>query len=98
MPKEKTLEFSKIILAVVALATIAVCVVSFILMWKLQDLSALSYIITGIFAELASATGFYYWKARAENIIKLRAAFGEQLNITEDFMEIPTKQEGGAKG
>lgn len=98
MPKEKTLEFSKIILAVVALATIAVCVVSFILMWKLQDLSPLSYIITGIFAELASATGFYYWKARAENIIKLRAAFGEQLNITEDFTEIPTKQEGGAKG
>lgn len=98
MPKEKTLEFSKIILAVVALATIAVCVVSFILMWKLQDLSALSYIITGIFAELASATGFYYWKARAENIIKLRAAFGEQLNIAEDFTEIPTKQEGGAKG
>lgn len=98
MPKEKTLEFSKIILAVVALATIAVSVVSFILMWKLQDLSALSYIITGIFAELASATGFYYWKARAENIIKLRAAFGEQLNITEDFTEIPTKQEGGAKG
>ena len=98
MPKEKTLEFSKIILAVVALATIAVCVVSFILMWKLQDLSPLSDIITGIFAELASATGFYYWKARAENIIKLRAAFGEQLNITEDFTEIPTKQEGGAKG
>ena len=98
MPKEKTLEFSKIILAVVALATIAVCVVSFILMWQLQDLSALSYIITGIFAELASATGFYYWKARAENIIKLRAAFGEQLNITEDFTEIPMKQEGGAKG
>ena len=99
MPKEKTLEFSKIILAVVALTTIAVCVVSFILMWKLQDLSALSYIITGIFAELASATGFYYWKARAENIIKLRAAFGEQLNITEYFTEIPEgKKEGGAMG
>jgi len=97
--QKKALEFSKIILVVVALATIAIVVASFVLMWRTMDLSPLSYIITGIFAELASATGFYYWKARAENIIKLRAAFGEQLTISEDFTEIPEgKKEGGAMG
>ena len=34
-------------------------------------LSPLAYIIPGIFAELSAATGFYYWKAKAENMIKL---------------------------
>ena len=86
MHKGKTLEFSKIILVVVALATIAIVVASFVLMWRTMDLSPLSYIITGIFAELASATGFYYWKAKNENMVKL----------TKD--DADTDQEGGAMG
>jgi hypothetical protein len=97
MQQKKKVEFSKIILAVVALATIAICVVSFVLMFKTMDLSPLSYIITGIFAELASATGFYYWKARAENIVKLRILLGDNtMNTTDDFTELPDG--GGAKG
>lgn len=82
----KKIEFSKVILVVVALATIAIVVASFVLMWRTMDLSPLSYIITGIFAELASATGFYYWKAKNENMIKL----------TKD--DADTDQEGGAMG
>lgn len=97
MQSKKKIEFSKIILVVVALATIAVLVVSFVLMWKTMDLSPLSYIITGIFAELASATGFYYWKARAENIVKLRILLGDNtMNTTDDFTTLP--EEGGPKG
>lgn len=82
----KKIEFSKVILVVVALATIAIVVASFVLMWRTMDLSPLSYIITGIFAELASATGFYYWKAKNENMVKL----------TKD--DADTDQEGGAMG
>lgn len=96
---KRKMEFSKKILIMVSIATVLIVVASFVLMWRTMDLSPLSYIITGIFAELASATGFYYWKARAENIIKLRAVFGEQLTISEDFTEIPEgKKEGGAMG
>ena len=35
------------------------------------DTSPLAYIIPGIFTELSAATGFYFWKAKAENEIKL---------------------------
>lgn len=68
---KKKMEFSKKILIVVSIATALIVIASFVLMWRMMDLSPLSYIITGIFAELASATGFYYWKAKNENMIKL---------------------------
>lgn len=83
---KRKMEFSKKILIVVSIATVLIVVASFILMWRTMDLSPLSYIITGIFAELASATGFYYWKAKNENMVKL----------TKD--DADTDQEGGAMG
>lgn len=64
-------EFSKTILRTVATATAVIVVFSFALMWKTGDTSPLAYIIPGIFAELSAATGFYFWKAKAENEIKL---------------------------
>ena len=67
----KKREFSKLILTMVALATAAIVVAAFVLMWRTGDTSALAYIIPGIFAELSAATGFYFWKAKAENMIKL---------------------------
>ena len=67
----KKREFSKRILTMVALATAAIVVAAFVLMWHARDTSALAYIIPGIFAELSAATGFYFWKAKAENMIKL---------------------------
>lgn len=67
----KKREFSKRILATVALATAAIVVAAFVLMWRTGDTSALAYIIPGMFAELSAATGFYFWKAKAENTIKL---------------------------
>ncbi len=65
------MEFSKKILIAVSVATLAIVITSFVLMFMTMDLSPLAYIIPGIFAELASATGFYFWKAKAENMIKL---------------------------
>lgn len=67
----KKREFSKVIITAISIATALVVVASFALMFYTGDLSALPVIITGCFAELASATGFYYWKAKNENMIKL---------------------------
>ena len=64
-------EFSKTILRAVAAATVVIVVFSFALMWRTGDTSPLAYIIPGIFTELSAATGFYFWKAKAENEIKL---------------------------
>lgn len=71
--RKKKREFSKTILQTVAAATIVIVVFSFALMWKTRDTSPLAYIIPGIFTELSAATGFYFWKAKAENEIKLDA-------------------------
>ena len=68
---KKKAEFSKVIIASVSIATALVVIASFVLMFIYGDLSPLTYIIGGCFAELASATGFYYWKAKNENMIKL---------------------------
>ena len=43
-------------------------------------MSALAYLIPSVFTELTAATGFYYWKARTENKIKLLKKYG---NIAE---------------
>ena len=73
---EKKAEFSKIIFVCVSLFTLAVTVFSCCVIWITQDTSALSYLIPAVFAEMASATGFYYTKAKAENKIKLMKANG----------------------
>lgn len=69
----KKLEFSKVIFVGVSALTMAVTVFSCVVIWRTQDTSALAYLIPAVFAEMASATGFYYTKAKAENKIKLKA-------------------------
>ena len=88
----KKREFSKVILTAVSIATALVVVASFVLMFLTRDLSPLSFIITGCFAELASATGFYYWKAKNENMLKIK---GYMDNPDTDQQNT---QEGGAAG
>ena len=75
-PESKKMEFSKLIFICVSVLTLAVTVFSCVMIWRTMDTSALSYLIPAVFAEMASATGFYYTKAKAENKIKLMAAHG----------------------
>ncbi len=74
------MEFSKKILYVLWISTTIVVLFSFVLMWRTGDVSPLSYIIGGLFAELATSTGFYYWKAKHENMAKFK-----NINIEEDL-------------
>ena len=74
--EKKKMEFSKIIFVCVSLLTLAITVFSCCVIWITMDTSALAYLIPAVFAEMASATGFYYTKAKAENKIKLMAANG----------------------
>lgn len=74
------MEFSKKIIIFISVFSVFVSVFSIILMWRTGDLSALSYLIPSVFTELTAATGFYYWKARTENKIKLLKKYG---NIAE---------------
>lgn len=70
---KKKVEFSKLIFVGVSVLTLAITVFSCRMIWLTMDTSALAYLIPAVFAEMASATGFYYTKAKAENKIKLMA-------------------------
>ena len=73
---KKKVEFSKLIFLGVSIATIAITVFSCRMIWITMDTSVLAYLIPAVFAEMASATGFYYTTAKAENKIKLMALNG----------------------
>lgn len=73
---KKKLEFSKLIFVGVSIVTLAITAFSCYIIWSTKDTTALAYLIPAVFAEMASATAFYYTKAKAENKIKLMALYG----------------------
>lgn len=78
-------EFSKLIFWFVFLLTLGVTVFGCALMWRTGDTSAMAYLVPAVFAEFATATGFYYWKAKNENRIKLLKK--HKLDIDKDDIE-----------
>jgi L-asparagine transporter-like permease len=78
------MEFSKKIFVCTSLATLMVMIFTGVMVWRTNDLSPLMYLIPAIFAELATATAFYYNKAKAENKIKLMKSYKVDPN-NEDF-------------
>lgn len=69
--KKKKMEFSKAIFIGVSIVNLLVILFVCIMVWRTNDLSPLNYLIPAAAAEMATATGFYYNKAKAENKIKL---------------------------
>ena len=74
-PSKKT-EFSKKILYVAALVNIAVIAFACYMIVKTENLEPLIYLIPSTAAEVATGTGFYYSKSKAENKIKLNKKYG----------------------
>lgn len=86
---KKKIAFSKIIFAGVSIMTISVVIFSCKMMYVTGDLSPLAYLIPSVFAELATATGFYYKKAERENTkggIVYDSAMAEKVN-NEEYSE-----------
>lgn len=75
--RKRKVEFSKKIFVGVAISTALIVIFSLVIVWKTGDTSPLTYIIPAMFAELATATCFYYKKAEAENKIKLKRLYGK---------------------
>jgi len=84
MRKKKKKEFSKQILIIVSAFTFIVSVVAMAIAWRTGDTSVFAYLIPSLFAELATATGFYYNKAKAENKIKIQKSV---TPVTEESEE-----------
>lgn len=82
--QKKKIEFSKWIFAGVSIMTISVVIFSCRMICTTGDLSPLTYLIPSVFAELATATGFYYKKAQKENEIKLSHYMAGQSSTGSD--------------
>lgn len=85
-PKQKkSMEFSKKILVVSWLSGSFVITFALWLTYKMVlggysgDVSLVAIILSGGFAEIAAGTGFYYYKAKAENVIKIQQQYGLEM-------------------
>lgn len=74
----KEAEFSKKLLYVIFFATAVVIGFTLYIVIQTGDTSPLHYLIPALFTEVSVATGFYYWKARRENEIKLQSIYETQ--------------------
>jgi hypothetical protein len=77
--KRKKIEFSKVIMYVVSAVAFGVTAFTLYIVKETGDTSPLGYLIPAVFAEMATATGFYYSKAKVENEIKLRKQYGAEI-------------------
>ena len=75
--KKQTMEFSKKILVVAwfsgsfVIAFACYLTYQMVMYGKHGDVQLIAIILSGGFAEISLGTGFYYWKARKENELKL---------------------------
>lgn len=76
---KKKIEFSKIIVVFVGVVTVLVTTFTLYMVYITQDLSPLDTLITLVFGAFATAMGFYYNKAKFENLIKLRKKYGSEI-------------------
>ena len=74
------MEFSKKIIIVVGIINVIVIGFSLVLMWTTKDTSPLCYLIPSVAAEVSTASGFYFNKAKKENAIKLAKSNNIPIN------------------
>lgn len=71
---------SKILLNRADILAIATAIFTFIAVFKTGDTSPLMYLIPGVFGLASVAHGFYFWKAKAENLRKFGQADKVSMN------------------
>lgn len=76
-------ETSKILLIISDLMAAAVLIGTLVAVFVLGDTSPLAYLIPAAFGLATTSHGFYYWKAKAENMSK----FGQSEKITMNEQE-----------
>ena len=74
----KPFEMSKILLIVSDVIMSVTVIGTFFAVFYMSDTSPLAYLIPGVFGLSSVAHGFYFWKAKAENLQK----FGQEEKIT----------------
>lgn len=68
--KKKKIETSKLLLYYCDGLLTATVILTFVVVFVFKDPSLLAYVIPGVFGLATAAHGFYFWKAKAENLRK----------------------------
>jgi len=87
---KKKVETSKLLLIVSDVMAAVVLVSAIVAVFILRDPTPLEYLIPAVFALASASHGFYYWKAKAENLNK----WGQGSKI-EELREEETDQWNG---
>lgn len=72
-------EFSKIVFMILFVITVCTTLFAMVLMWKTDSVAPLAYLIPSVYTAFATGTGFYFDKAKKENLIKLRSTYGNEM-------------------
>ena len=67
----KKMEYSKQIFLGISVMVTGVVVFSCYMIYITRNLEPLRYLIPAVFVEMGTATGFYFNKAKAENLVKI---------------------------
>ena len=78
-PKKKMETSKKLLLFAIALI-LYISAIATIAVFVLGDSAPLEYLIGGVFALASTAYGFYFWKAKNENISK----YGNNVDPSDD--------------
>ena len=78
--RKKKIETSKVLLIISDGCAIVAGIAAVVSVFVTKDTSPFAYLIPATFGLSATSHGFYYWKAKAENLQK----FGRSDEITEE--------------
>ena len=94
--KKRKTEMSKILLIVSDVITSVTVILTFVAVFWMKDITPLAFLIPGVFGLSGVAHGFYFWKAKAENLHK----FGQDNKITMSGNDDPSGSDfdGGSVG
>lgn len=76
---KKTMETSKKLLLFADTLLVVVCIAAIVIAYVCRDTSPFAYIIPAVSGLAATSHGFYYWKAKNENMQK----YGK--NVEDNF-------------
>lgn len=75
------METSKKLLIFVITLVILITIITTIAVFVIADVTPLEVLITGIFGLASTAFGFYFWKAKNENLAK----YGDNVDNVEEI-------------
>ena len=78
VPNKRIETSKKLLIYAVAMASL-LSIVTVVAVFLLEDTSPLAYLIPSVFGLTSTAYGFYYWKAKNENVRK----FGNNVDDTD---------------